>query len=344
MQADGKILHLFGWDKKFVVPFIDFVAEHFDRGEHRFIVHGATQGEDLPQDKGIIYYPSLLKNALPVMAEIRAARKVILHGLFSSHLLYLLMLQPWLLKKCYWTIWGGDLYIHQTDAQDWRHIKNEWCRGFVISRLGHFITHIHGDYELAQQWYGAKGQWHECFMYPSNLYREYQITPKPHEGTNILLGNSASSSNNHLDALEKLRPFGGENIRIYCPLSYGDAAYGDKIAAVGKAMFGDKFIALREFMPFDEYLGVLAQIDVAVFNHNRQQGMGNATMLLGLGKKLYLQKTTTQWAFFVNMGVVVGDVETISSPFVLNTSANAEKIKNYFSGKKLIAQLIGIFK
>ena len=345
MQADGKILHLFGWDKKFVVPFIDFVAEHFDRGEHRFIVHGATQGEDLPQDKGIIYYPSLLKSALSVMAEIRAARKVILHGLFSSHLLYVLMLQPWLLKKCHWAIWGGDLYIHQIDAKDWRHAKNEWCRYFVISRLGHFITHIRGDYELAHQWYGAKGKWHGCFMYPSNLYQEYQITPKPHDGINILLGNSASSSNNHLDALEKLRPFEGEDINIYCPLSYGDATYGDKIAAAGKEMFGDKFFPLREFMPFEKYLELLKNIDVAVFNHHRQQGVGNITQLLGLGKKVYIKSDVTTWCMLKTLGVNIYDINKFELVKISSELARVQSdlIVNLFSTKNLRLQWAEIY-
>jgi len=339
------VVHLFGWDKKFVLPFIDFVGEHFDLGEHRFIVYGKVEADDLPQDKGIIHYPSLLKNLLSLMTEIRVARKIILHGLFSSHLLYVLLLQPWLLKKCYWMIWGGDLYIHQADVKDWRWRKNEWVKRFVVSRLGHFITHIRGDYELAQQWYGAKGQWHECFMYPSNLYREYPVTPKPHDGTNILLGNSATPTNNHLDALEKLRPFAGDDIRIYCPLSYGDFAYGDQIAEAGKAIFGDKFIPLRDFMPFGKYLELLTEIDIAIFNNNRQQGMGNMVTLLGLGKKLFIQNSVTQKRFFEDNDIYTNDVlefNLIQSPGFCG-EYNKKRISSYFSVSNLSSQLRTIF-
>lgn len=41
-------------------------------------------------------------------------------------------------------------------------------------------------------------------------------------------------------------------------------------------------------MPFEEYLGLLAKIDIAILNHKRQQAMGNITTLLGLGKKYIL--------------------------------------------------------
>jgi len=34
-------------------------------------------------------------------------------------------------------------------------------------------------------------------------------------------------------------------------------------------------------MPLDEYLNLLAKIDIAIFNHKRKQAMGNITTLLG---------------------------------------------------------------
>lgn len=346
MQHRGSILHLFGWDKKFAPPFIDFVSEHFDRSEHLFIIYGDVQTSDLPQAEGVIHYPSLLKHSLTLMAEIRAARKVILHGLFSSHLLYLLMLQPRMLKKCYWTIWGGDLYVHEDDTKDWRWRKNEWCRRFVVSRLGHFITQIRGDYELAQEWYGASGHWHDCFMYPSNLYRDYPIAQRPHSETCILLGNSASPTNHHMDAIERLRSFAPENIRIYCPLSYGDAKYGDEVVERGKSVFGERFIPLREFMSFEEFLRLLTKIDVAVFNHNRQQGMGSITVLLGFGKKVYLRTGVSSWATLQSLGVQIYDVESLDTQKMADEDAenNRKAIKLAFSEAKLAASLCEIFE
>ena len=45
--------------------------------------------------------------------------------------------------------------------------------------------------------------------------------------------------------------------------------------------FWRKFKPLVDFMPFDEYLNLLAKVDIAIFNHKRQQAMGNTTILLG---------------------------------------------------------------
>ncbi|MGV0983531.1 MAG: TDP-N-acetylfucosamine:lipid II N-acetylfucosaminyltransferase [Limnohabitans sp.] len=344
-MSQSTILHLFGWDKKFVPPFIVFVREHFDDAEHRYIIYGQVNDSPLPAGPNVIHYPSLLKNLPALLAQIRAAKKVILHGLFSSHLFYALALQPWALKKCYWTIWGGDLYIHNKEFKDRRDRKNEWFRRFVISRLGHFITHIEGDYKLAQQWYSAKGQWHECFTYSSNLYKDYQLQPKAHGTINIQVGNSADPSNNHLEMLEKLKAFEDQAIRIYVPLSYGDLEYAKKIISYGIENFGENFIPLTEFMPFEKYLDLLAKIDIAIFNHKRQQGIGNITTLLGLEKKVYIRSDVTPWTFFNDIGVTIFDLDHFNtSPIDPEVSKkNQTIISSFFSEKNLMKQLEEIF-
>ena len=335
-----KILHI-GSAGAIMISFVRFVNQNFNPKNHVFML-GPEKGHAIPDEENVINLgklPRVLRYA-PRLWGMYCAEKIIFHGLFDPRLIFLLMLQPWLLKKCYWTIWGGDLYDHKLGEKNLKWKLREFVKQRTIRKIGHFITHIHGDYELAQQWYGAKGQWHECFMYPSNLYREYPITLKPHEGTNILLGNSASSSNNHLGALEKLHPFAGENILIYCPLSYGDAAYGERIAAVGKEMFGDKFIPLREFMPFDKYIELLAEIDVAVFNHNRQQGVGNITQLLGLGKKVYIRSDITTWDMLRALKVEIYDIDKFEllkiSPELAKVQTNL--IGNLFSVENLRLQ------
>lgn len=342
------ILHVAILDK-FIPPLIDFIGQHFNLSQHRFWLKG---------DKKKYHYennPSIhqVKNSLPgkflghlkLISNLHKAEKVILHGLFDIKIVLLLSCMPWLLRKCYWVIWGGDLYTHETEKKDSRWYRHEWIRRFFISRLGHFITHIQGDYELAQKWYGAKGQWHECFMYTSNLYRDYLIEPEPHDGINILLGNSATLTNNHLDALEKLRPFKNENIKIYCPLSYGDTTYGNLVEQTGKKIFGEKFIPLRDFIPFEKYLNLLSDIDIAVFNHNRQQGMGNITTLLGLGKTVFMRKELTSFKFLEKKGVYVCDIRDFKTRLIKNeeSDSNSRAISVYFSNKNLISQLETIF-
>ena len=345
-MSEGTILHLLGWDKKFVPSFIDFIHKSFSDERHKFIVYGDVDTDVILALPNIVSYRSLLKNGLALSKEMERADKIILHGMFSSHLLYILSLQSWLLKKCHWVIWGGDLYIHTAENKDWRWHKDEFFRRFVIKRIGHLVTYIPGDVDLARQWYGAKGQYHECLMYPSNLYKEYDVPQKEHTTVNIQVGNSADPTNNHLEVFEKLLPHKEQDIKIYVPLSYGDQNYTAKVIETGKQMFGDKFIPLTAFMPFEKYLEFLGQIDIAVFNHKRQQGMGNTITLLGLGKKVYMRNDVTPWTMFSSKGIKLFDVQHIDITPIHDESAqkNITIIKTLFTENILIEQLKTIFR
>jgi hypothetical protein len=342
------ILHLCVLDK-FIEPFYQLVKENFADfySNHQFYINGTSEKYSNPVGKNVFLAKNtkLMVRHAWLAKQMNKAEQIMLHGLLDMHVLILLCLQPWLFKKCYWVIWGGDLYTYQLGKRGLRWWRNEFFRRFAIKRLGHFITHIRGDYELAKKWYGAKGVWHECFMYPSNLYHESPVLVMPHEGINILLGNSADPSNNHIDALDKLRPYAADNINIFCPLSYGDAEYAKQVADYGKSIFSDKFNPLLEFMRFDEYKKLLAKIDIAFFNHKRQQAMGNIITLLGLGKKIYLRTETTSWKFFDDLSVYVYDSKNFNTELMTSESQsnNIKIIKNYFSRDELLISLRKIF-
>lgn len=264
------------------------------------------------------------------------AEKIILHGLWSKRVLQILFLQPWLLKKCYHVMWGGDFYFPE---------KQSWITKQIIKKVGHFITYIPGDYELAKTWYGAKGEYHECFVYPSNLYKEYNIPLRDHDTINIQIGNSADITNNHFDMLEKLLPFKNENIKIFAPLSYGDPQYARSVAEKGIQLFGEKFVPILDFMPFERYLEFLGEIDVAIFAHKRQQGMGNIITLLGLGKKVYMRSDITPWSLFESIGVKIFDLDALElNPLDQKSQkTNQSAIKEYFSEENYLKQLQILF-
>ncbi|MBC8303659.1 MAG: TDP-N-acetylfucosamine:lipid II N-acetylfucosaminyltransferase [Pelagibacterales bacterium] len=292
---------------------------------------------ELKEQEGLIWITK--KHELVKLSYLlNTHNKIILHGLFLSSLITSLFFQPWLLKKCYWVMWGGDFYFPE---------KQSWLKKQVIKRIRNFVTYMKGDFEYLKKYYGAKGTYHESFMYPSNLYKEYQIKTKEDGGIiNIQVGNSADSTNNHIEIFENLRKFKDENIKIYAPLSYSDQDHAKDVIAKGKEMFGDKFVALTDFMSFEKYLEFLADIDIAIFAHNRQQGMGNTISLLGMGKKVYMKNDITPWTLFGEIGVKVFDfnnidLESINSE-VMNE--NIKIIKSYFSEDKYIRQLEILFK
>ncbi|WP_302138711.1 TDP-N-acetylfucosamine:lipid II N-acetylfucosaminyltransferase [Halomonas alkalicola] len=353
MNGDGVILHVAGLDK-FIPPFIGLVREEFKEEEHRFWLTGSlesyptSQKDDVHVCGASIF--SSVRDYAKLIWQLHAARKVMLHGLFNINVLLLLTLCPWVLSKCYWVIWGGDLYQYKSAKKSWRSRVKEPLRRFVIRRFGHLVTYIEGDVELARQWYGAKGVHHECLMYLSNVVDPSLIEAplvKPQDGTtNILVGNSADPSNNHLEALERLLPYKDEDIKIYVPLSYGDQAHAESVIERGKAWFGEKLIPLTEFKPLDQYLEFLKTVDMAIFNHQRQQAMGNTITLLGMGKTVFMRTDVSQWSFLRNLGLEVHDVDSFS-PRALEKekrNKNSSIVGSFFSKDTLLKQYSEIFE
>jgi len=335
--------------QKFIASFIDFVNQNFDKNEHLFFVMGNTKKYPVPDNDNIIKIKrgivSSLFNLLRLSALIQRADKVILHGLFRGKIIILLLLQGWVLKKCYWIIWGKDLYTYKLGKKNLAWKIKEKIRQPVIKNMGNLVTYVKGDVALARKWYGATGVHHECIIYPSNLYSEYPIDHCEHSCINIQVGNSSDPSNEHLEVFKQLSDYKDSNIKIYVPLSYGNKRHRDLVIKVGREMFGENFIPMTNFLPFNEYLKFLSSIDIAIFNHKRQQGMGNAITLLGIGKKVYMRKEVSTWDLFSELGVKVFDVECIDLGKLEESIAdmNRAKIKQYFSKDNLRVQLNNIF-
>ncbi|BAF72501.1 TDP-N-acetylfucosamine:lipid II N-acetylfucosaminyltransferase [Sulfurovum sp. NBC37-1] len=349
-----KIVHLIHNDK-FIVPFMDFIAKHFDENEHLFVYlfDDNVVKYPIPESRNVLNLCNrylgrknifgLSKALNPLMEK---AEKIILHGLFSDDLINYLYYHQYFLKKCYWVMWGGDLYGHIDPIKIWKNIFRLHRRRKVVQEMGGLITYIKGDYELVCKHYGAAGKYYECFMYTSNLYKEYDIKHKEHSTINIQLGNSADLTNNHIEVLNELRKYKGENIKIFIPLSYGNQEYAKEVIAKGKELFGDKFVALTEFMPFDKYLEFLGEIDIAIFAHKRQQAMGNTITLLGLGKKVYMRSDITPWKLFKDINVNIFDIENIELKLIAEKDRlnNQKNIKEYFSRENYLNQLRNLFE
>lgn len=348
---DKKILHVCNLDK-FIPPFIDFVEENFDLDEHLFWLNCDHKLYPVEQASSVYKVQkgkiNKIRGYLKLVKQMHQAEKIILHGLFNTKVVLLLWVMPWLLKKCYWGIWGGDLYRYQLGKKDYKWHVREFFRRPVIKQMGHLVTYIPGDVELARQWYGAQGKYCECLMYLSNMVnpevlKETEQNNKYAGQLSVLVGNSADPSNNHLEALEKLLPYREQDVKIYVPLSYGDQGYAQKVIEQGSDWFGDKFVPITSFMTFDKYLSFLKGIDIAIFNHKRQQAMGNMITLLGLGRKVYIRSDVTPWAFFKEKGIKVYDVANIDLLKPELNQENQERVENYFSYKNYKKQLVELF-
>ncbi|MFY9105127.1 TDP-N-acetylfucosamine:lipid II N-acetylfucosaminyltransferase [Aliarcobacter cryaerophilus] len=327
---ENKILHVMILDK-FLAPFIDFVDENFGRENHHYVFITSEKYEcGLTPEHKVEFLYTDDDIFITLLEYMKMAKKIILHGLWRDKVDILLYFNQELLKKCYWAMWGGDFYFPETKSK----IRHE-----IIKNMGYCLTTIMNDYDLVKKQYKTKAKLVLLHVgYPSNLYKEYKINKKEKNTINIQIGNSATSTNNHIEILKKLLKYKNEDIQIFAPLSYGDKEYAKEVMDYGKKAFGDKFIALTEFMPFEKYLEFLGSIDIAIFNHKRQQAMGNTITLLGLGKKVYMRNDVTPFKLFSNIGVKIFDVENIELNLLDKETkkSNQDRIKSYFSKNNLL--------
>lgn len=153
-------------------------------------------------------------------------------------------------------------------------------------------------------------------------------------GPHILVGNSASFENNHLEIFDYLASdVDLTGINIYCPLSYGDDWYKEQIIASGKARFGDQFIALTNFMDKDAYIALLQSCGHVFMNHLRQQALGNICIMMLKGAKIYMNPASPLYSWLRIRGAVLESIESsgtggIQIKKVLTPSTTAQQLTN----------------
>lgn len=131
------------------------------------------------------------------------------------------------------------------------------------------------------------------------------------DGCNILLGNSATPENNHVDTFDLIQEEVGMERKIICPLSYGISTYGDAVESMGYERFGERFRPLRQFMTPDAYTSTLNTCSVVAMNHIRQQALGNILLMLWLGSKVFINHRSPIMSAMEKLGIQVFDVRLL---------------------------------
>jgi len=325
--------------------------------DHLYVYEGDSTGLD-KNNPQLIFIDEITKGVIQKYISIyrymRRADKIFIHGPFSQVVLLIFSTHKALLKKTYWVMWGTDLYQQDKDYGSLfkvgprYYLKNK-LKAAVIRNIGYLVTFLPGDVELARQLYGAKGTYAESFVYPSNLCKLHPIATTEQNNLSIIVGNSAYPRNNHLavfSLIHALRETTSRRIKVYVPLSYGGTTgYINQVIEKGKTMFGADFIPLTSFMPLEEYLSILSRINIAINASERQQSLGNTISLLGVGAKVFMYKSVSQWSFFEALGVKVFDICDLDlnplSPEDIDH--NRKIIADYFSIDTLRKQLYRLY-
>lgn len=131
-------------------------------------------------------------------------------------------------------------------------------------------------------------------------------------GNSILIGNSASSTNNHVEAFRLISDSAkGNNTEVIVPLSYGDQCYKNEIVDLGQQILGDCFHPITDFLSLNDYVELIKHCGSAIMNHKRQQGVGNVVIMLYLGARVFLREDNPTYLMLKREGAVLNTVQEL---------------------------------
>ena len=344
------ILHIFPNDK-FAYDYIKRINSLFDKSEHFFYVFGEKFEEELNDlefdNVRIIGWYQMMRDRTLIRLML-SSDKIIFHSLLipGGFLALVDLLLPIIRKKCFWNIWGADLYNAYWEKKD--HIVKEALRKLFI-RNTYAVGYIPADYEFLKKVYRTKAK----FYLASYTYEfsDISIAKDEDDCVNILIGNSATRECQYHEVIDCLSRFSDKNMKVYCVLSYPkeNTAYRKEIVEYGNIKLGEKFVPLVKYMKYDEYMRILANVDIAIFNHNRQQALGNIASLLFYGKRVFINPQNGCKDYFERIGAIVYSTNDLSENIFFKGSdveiieRNRHAILDFFSDEEFYSRWNTIF-
>lgn len=348
-----KIVHVVYRDK-FTSDYVNFMKTHMHNYLHFFII--SDQGFPLTlNDKDNVFFLKDFVINSKIIGILNDCDLIIFSGIFDIFKIYTKM-NKMLQQKSLLHFWGGDFYSYehhkkyQTVRQFLRFIK----RKYYFNRCLGLIFLIEGEYKKFTQIFHIQKR---NFVAPMpSLINDYLSNSvfgdlkNDKSKINILLGNSATESNQHAYVIDWLAKYDKDDFNVFVPLSYGEKEYRDYIISYGNNKLGSSFIPIVDYMDFDEYFDFLSTINIGIFNNDRQQAMGNIQILLGMGKKVFLRNDTTMWNRYRQTGYKVFSMPENVIPFSefinfsnLDRNNNINLYKENESNQKAIEAWENIF-
>lgn len=312
-------MHIFP-ESIFLEYFIEFLKKHFVLNDHIFITlgNGSSSSSDEYLDS-INDFKSInfnKKNFRDILKFLDTSDLIILHSIAMrrfSIIYFIILLYPYFIKKTVWVIWGYDLYDIVAKERSYKRSLYFILKKMLVRKIPYVVARS-PDYKRLQKWYGSYAI--RISIEPLYSGGYYEVAPRhsrdnASQSFNIILGNSANEENRHLDVLEFLSKYKDDNIKIHIPLSYGDAKYAEIVKIKARSVFGEKVVFLETFMPPEEYRKYLTQMDIGIFNNNRQQALGNLAYLFATGAKIYINEDSPLWELFAELNFAVHPISNL---------------------------------
>lgn len=336
-----RILHCV-LDEKFIDPLIGVINICENQCSHEYVCVTKKRKERFNFIKNTGVVDNILEGDFLIHLEEKSYNAIILHSLSA--------LAPRLIVKIpqsinvVWIAWGYDIYqpiyghnslipikrIFHRKTQYYRFRELlSWFRNNLnkykirlreiniedaINRFDYFSGIIPEEYQLIKNnkkniFFKAKA----CYFSYADVtqpIKEDNIQQQFSKGTNILIGNSADETNNHMDIIQLLSNYNLKDKKVICPLSYaGTTKYVNAVVSYGKNRLGDSFTPIKNFMKYDQYLGLLSTAGYSIYYLERQQALGNIVLSIWNGNMVFLSESSVMYPFFKNRGYYIYTIQ-----------------------------------
>lgn len=282
-------------------------------------------------------------------------KKVIIHSLTLEKILFY---EKYINNNaiCYWVLWGADLYNTLLEYKGYnlyyrkKHLPNiiklklfaskfgyvgqteKKIQSFIRQHVSYFLSDCILEYELLKDYlkeYASEVKHLPFFYYPIDIVLGKSLMNSWAEGDVVLLGNSASITNNHEYVFKYLSQLSLSDRKVVAPISYGgNLEYKNYIKEVGYRLLKENFSPLEEYIALPDYNKLMTAAETCVYGSWRQEAAGNIFIALYLGAKVYLSNKSPLYLWFNSLNIKIFELESITDEEFRTPLAQKDKEKN----------------
>lgn len=299
-----KYIHIFTINEiKFNPCILKMISDNekmFDIDQHLFVTpyekvfRSFKEIEKDNQKLNIAFYEMNDSNGIQILNFYASyATWIFVHAMFP--ITQAIFIKKNIAKKIIWRSWGHDVSF---SYQNNEYIKNvvkhilEWYwKKKVVYFRGIGIANIVDKINVEEKY----GNIETFYMpYPirnsKNIIDAVAKTKKKSKKMNIMIGHSGYSEDRHIKVMKDLLHLKKENINIYLVLSYGEKDYIANVEKFAVENWGNKVTIIKSMLTYEQYVNLLNEMDIAILDSCRSYALGNISILLGLKKKIFLNR------------------------------------------------------
>lgn len=238
--------------------------------------------------------------------------------------------------RFFWVFYGGDLYSILYKRKGYRIYDDVRFRDIVYVvywRLKAWVNKLRKkdyfenfvkicdyvcywdkyDFELLKKNYNTKAKFRFFAYYiPEKQKENNTIASLPSKQNNlVLIGNNSSRNGNELTILKKLKDIDKNcQLSLILPMSYGYPSDKERIKAYLEKNFEGRYTILDQYIPFNDYVKMIARANCAIFGQRRQAAGGNIFSMIKYGSKVFLREDNNVLDLLRDMGCVAFSFES----------------------------------